>query len=387
MKKVNAHLHALHKSYLFSEIARKTQEYQAAFPSAQLLRLGIGDVSRPLASAVVRALCAAGEEMGRTETFRGYGPAQGYPFLREAVAASYRKMGAGIDAEDVFVSDGAKGDCASLPELLDFQSVIAVCDPVYPVYADSARMAGHPILFLPCREENGFFPEIPEETPAAVYLCSPNNPTGVAFSHEQLAPWVSWAQKNNVLLIFDSAYRDYVRSKDRVGSLFELPGAKEIGIECCSLSKGAGFTGLRCGWTVVPRENRWGLHDLWLKRQSTKTNGVAYPVQRAAEAALTEGAADCARDVAYYMESASLLRQSLEKAGYTLFGGEDAPYLWLKTPQGQSGWEWFDTLLKEKQIISTPGEGFGTQGAGFIRLSALGAREEIEEAARRLSAR
>ena len=388
MSFVNARLAALHESYLFSEISRRMAAFSRENPETRMLRLGIGDVTRPLAPAVVEALCRAGLEMGDPSAFRGYAPSQGYPFLIDAILRrEYAPLGIALSPEDVFISDGAKSDTANFQELLSPDATVAVCDPVYPVYADSNRMAGRAIVRLPCLPEGDFAPSPPEVPVHAVYLCSPNNPTGAALTRARLRGWVDWAREQNVLLLYDAAYRAYITAEDTPASVYEIDGAKEVAVEFGSFSKAYGFTGLRCAWTVAPRENRWGLQGLWARRVATKCNGVAYPVQRAAEAALLpEGHAQSMENVRYYMENARILRQALLKAGLMAFGGTDAPYLWVKCPRGLSGWAWFDALLREKQIVATPGEGFGACGAGYVRFSAFGSREDVLEAAARLAA-
>lgn len=387
MATVNAHLASLHGSYLFSEIGRRVATFSQENPQKRLLRLGIGDVTRPLSPAVVRALEAAAAEMGGAETFRGYAPSAGYPFLINAILQTeYEPLGVCLSPEDVFVSDGAKCDTANFQELFSPECVAAVCDPVYPVYADSNRMAGRRIVYLPCLPETGFAPAPPDTRVDLVYLCSPNNPTGAVLTREELARWVTYAKQTGAVLLYDAAYRAYIRDPSLPRSIFEIDGAKEVAVEFCSLSKSAGFTGLRCAWTVVPRENRLGLNALWARRVSTKFNGVAYPVQRAAEAALLpEGRAQCQETVSYYLENARILGRALKEAGYAVYGGENAPYLWVRCPEGLDGWAWFDELLLQKQIVLTPGEGFGACGKGFARFSSFAPQEDVLEAADRLA--
>lgn len=383
---VNSHLRAMNESYLFSEIARRTAAFSRENPGKRLIRLGIGDVTRPIAPAVVRALRAASEQMGRQETFHGYAPANGYPFLIDAIVKTeYQRLGIALAQEDIFISDGAKSDTGNFQELLGQEAVVAVCDPVYPVYADSNRMAGRRIVHLPCRAETGFAPAFPKEPVDAVYLCSPNNPTGAALTRAQLAQWVEYAHVHDAVILYDAAYRAYITGQETPRSVYEIDGAKEVAVEFCSLSKSAGFTGLRCAWTVVPRENRWGMNALWARRVATKFNGVAYPIQRAAEAALQpEGRAGSVENIRYYKENARLLKAALEAAGHAVYGGVDAPYLWARCPEGMGSWAWFDRLLREKQIVSTPGAGFGACGEGYVRFSAFGERADVEEAAERL---
>ncbi len=389
MSTVNARLAALHGSYLFSEIGRRvalfSQENQNQ-RKPRLIKLGIGDVTLPLAPAVVDALKKAAGEMGRKETFRGYAPSAGYPFLIDAIRETeYAPLGVLLSPDEIFISDGAKSDTANFQELLDPGAVVAVCDPVYPVYADSNRMAGREIVRVPCVAENGFLPVPPDARADAVYLCSPNNPTGAALTRAALSAWVAWARERGALLLYDAAYRAYITSVDAPRSVFEIDGAKEVAVECMSFSKSAGFTGLRCAWIVVPRENRWGMNALWARRVATKSNGVAYPVQRAGEAALSPaGHAQSMENVRYYMENARILRDALLSSGRMVFGGTDAPYLWTACPGGLSGWDWFDRLLREKGIVCTPGEGFGACGAGYARFSSFADREDVLEAAGRL---
>ncbi|MCL1964891.1 MAG: LL-diaminopimelate aminotransferase [Firmicutes bacterium] len=386
MSFINPHLISLNENYLFAEIARRAEAFSQENPGVRLLRLGIGDVTLPLAPAVVDALSRAAVEMGSADTFRGYAPYQGYPFLIDAILKTeYAPLGVTLHSDDIFVSDGAKSDTANIQELLSPDAKVAVCDPVYPVYVDSNLMAGRTIVHLPCRAETGFAPALPEIPVKAVYLCSPNNPTGVALTRAQLAEWVAWARAENAVIFYDAAYRTYVESPDAPRSIYEIDGAKEVALEFGSFSKSYGFTGLRCGWAVVPAENRWGLQKPWLRRVATKFNGVAYPVQRAAEAALLpEGHAQSLQNVRYYKENARLLLAALRDAGLTVFGGTDAPYLWVKCPDGLDSWTWFDRLLREKQIVTTPGEGFGACGAGYVRFSSLGGREDVAEAAARI---
>lgn len=387
MGAVNAHLGALHGSYLFSEIGRRVASFSQENQGSRLLRLGIGDVTRPIAPAVVMAMREAAAEMGRADTFRGYAPANGYPFLIDAILQTeYEPLGVHLSPEDVFVSDGAKSDTANFQELFSSEARVGVCDPVYPVYRDSNLMAGREIVRLPLTRGNAFLPEPPGGHIDIAYLCSPNNPTGAAMTRESLAKWVAYAQREDAVLLFDAAYRAYCAGGDAPRSVFELAGAKEVAVEFCSFSKSAGFTGVRCAWTVVPKENRWGLNALWARRVATKFNGVAYPIQRAAEAALLPiGRAQSGENIAYYMENARILREALEAAGHFVAGGVDAPYLWVQCPEGMDGWAWFDALLAQKQIVCTPGEGFGECGAGFVRFSSFASREDTEEAARRLS--
>lgn len=386
MATVNAHHAALHGSYLFSEIGRRVAVFSRENADQKLIRLGIGDVTLPVAESVVEALRKAAAEMGDKETFRGYAPSAGYPFLIDAILQSeYAPLGITLSEADIFVSDGAKSDTANFQELFSTLSVAAVCDPVYPVYVDSNKMAGREIVYLPCHAAEGFMPALPKKPVDIIYLCNPNNPTGAAFHYARLAEWVNYARETDAVILYDAAYRAYIESGDTPRSIYEIDGAKEVAIEFCSLSKSAGFTGLRCAWTVVPEENRWGLQPLWARRMATKFNGVAYPIQRAAEAALSpEGKLQSFQNIVYYKENARILRSALQGEGFTVFGGVDAPYLWVRCPGGMDGWAWFDVLLAEKGIVVTPGEGFGACGAGYVRFSSFAPREDVEEAAWRI---
>lgn len=386
MATVNPHCAALQGSYLFAEIGRRVAAFSKENTNQKLIRLGIGDVTLPIVPGVVDALVKASMEMSDPQTFRGYAPANGYDFLVDAIIKrEYEPLGVTLNPEDVFVSDGAKSDTANFQELFALDSVVAVCDPVYPVYVDSNLMAGREIFTLPCEAATGFMPELPERKADMIYLCSPNNPTGTALSYEQLAKWVEYAAQNNAVILYDAAYRSYIGSADTPGSIYQIDGAKEVAIEFCSFSKSAGFTGLRCGWAVVPKENRLGLSKLWARRMSTKFNGVAYPIQRAAEAALSpEGKAGTASQIAYYKENARILKETLQTMGITTYGGDDAPYLWVRCPDGMDGWMWFDWLLREKGIVVTPGEGFGACGTGYVRFSSFAMREDIQEAVSRM---
>ena len=385
MARVNESLAQMHESYLFSEVAKRTAAFLRE-SQGRLLRLGIGDVTRPVAPCCVAAMKRAAEEMGEADTFRGYPPGTGEPFLKRAILrAQYAPLGVTLCEDEIFVSDGAKSDAGALQELFAPEAVAAVCDPVYPVYLDSNRMAGRRTALLPCRAENGFCPEPPREPVDFLYLCSPNNPTGIALTRQALAQFVAWAQKKNAAILFDAAYRDYITDANCPRSIFEIDGAKEVAVEICSFSKGAGFTGLRCAWTAIPRENRWRLGALWERRQAAKFNGVSYPVQRAAEAALSpEGLAHAQENVRFYLRNAVLLRQAAESAGLVCFGGENAPYVWVRCPAGMSSWAWFDVLLRRERIVCTPGAGFGACGEGYVRFSAFGTREDTQCAAQRL---
>lgn len=387
MAKVNGHLAQMHESYLFSEVAKRAAAFSAECPERRLLRLGVGDVTRPIAPCCVEAMKRAADEMGGAATFRGYPPGTGEPFLKRAILlAEYAPLGVLLDESEIFVSDGAKTDAGALQELFAQDAAAAVCDPVYPVYLDANRMAGRRVVRMNCRAERGFCPEPPEERVDFLYLCSPNNPTGTALTRAQLARLVAWARENDAAILYDAAYRDYVVDGDCPRSVFEIDGAKEVAVELCSFSKGAGFTGLRCAWTAIPRENRWRLGELWARRQAAKFNGVSYPVQRAAEAALSaEGLRYMEESVRFYLENAAILRRALESAGIACFGGANAPYLWARCPEGMRSWDWFDALLRGAGVVCTPGAGFGACGEGYVRFSAFASRGDTEEAAEKIA--
>lgn len=388
--KLNDNYRNLSESYLFSEIARRVREYKEAEPEKgeRIVRLGIGDVTLPLAPAVVSAMEAAVREMGDASTFRGYPPEYGYDFLREAIASHYASFGVKISPEDIFVSDGAKSDVGNIVDILG-DNTVYIPDPVYPVYLDSNVMSGRRIEFIPGNEKNGFLP-MPDGIKcegAVFYLCSPNNPTGAVYDREKLRVWVDFALRTGSLIIFDSAYEAFVTG-DLPHSIYEIEGAEKCAVEICSFSKTAGFTGTRCAWCVVPSAAMSGgmsLNKMWRRRQATKFNGVSYPVQRAAEAALSpEGLSQCMENIAYYMENARIISDFLDRKGISYTGGRYSPYVWLKCPDGMSSWEFFDYLLTKAQVVGTPGEGFGSCGEGYFRLTSFGSREGTEEAVRRL---
>ncbi len=448
---INENFQKLPGSYLFAEVARRVKCYQEAHPDCELIRLGIGDVTRPLVPAVVEAMHRAVEEMGHEETFHGYGPDFGYPFLIDAIrAGDYAIRGVDIAPDEVFVSDGAKCDVGNIQELFSDDAVIAVTDPVYPVYVDSNAMAGRAgdyegdrwnrLVYLPCNAENGFEPPLPERPVDVIYLCYPNNPTGTVLTREQLKRFVDWARENGAIIIYDAAYRAYVTQPEIPLSIYEVEGAREVAIECNSFSKTAGFTGTRCAYTVIPHEvcgldaqgnrvslnqlwarevaiecnsfsktagftgtrcaytviphevcgldaqgNRVSLNQLWKRRMATKFNGVSYPVQRGAEAVYTsEGQQQIKAVIADYMENARIIRESLTEKGLTVFGGVNAPYIWLKTPGGMDSWSFFDKLLDECRIVGTPGAGFGPSGEGYFRLTAFNTREKTLQAMARV---
>src|SRR5437763_7281041 len=397
----------LQAGYLFPEVARRVREFSEQNPDAakRLIRCGIGDVTEPLPRAAIDAMKAAADELGRRETFRGYGPEQGYEFLRSKIAQfDYRDRGVDISDDEIFLSDGSKCDCGHILDILGEQNKIAITDPVYPVYVDTNVMAGHTgpvqtdgsyegIIYLPCTIENNFVPEPPQEHADVVYLRFPNNPTGAVASRAQLTSWVQYARDHDSLLLFDAAYEGYIRDPGIPHSIFEIDGARECAIEFRSFSKTGGFTGVRCGFTVLPKsvlartENgkKLALHPLWHRRWSTKSNGVSYPVQRGAEALYSdEGRKQCRALIAHYMGNAKILKEACEDIGLKVFGGENAPYVWVKTPDGLTSWQMFDRMLNEINVVITPGAGFGAQGEGYIRISAFNSRENAEEVARRL---
>ena len=390
--KINANYANLEESYLFSTIAHKVADYQAAHPDADIIRLGIGDVTLPLASSVVAALHKASEEQGHKETFHGYIPSeQGYPFLREAIRNYYAGRGTAVDTEEIFISDGAKSDLGNLLDLFDVDNTVLVPDPIYPVYVDDNVMAGRRIAYMPATAENHFLP-LPDENTAGdiVYLCSPNNPTGATYSRDQLKAWVDWANAHDAVILFDAAYECFVSEEGLARSIFEIEGAKTCAIEICSFSKIAGFTGTRCGYTVVPAALTRGgmsLNKMWLRRQTTKLNGVAYIVQRAAAAVFSpEGMEQIQQNLDYYLRNAAVIGAALEEAGVWYCGGKNSPYLWLKCPDGMTSWQFFDWLLDTAHVVGTPGEGFGACGEGYFRLTAFGDAERTKEAAARIVA-
>lgn len=399
MTKVNQNFLKLPGSYLFSEVARRISAYSAAHPQAKIIKLSIGDVTRPLAPAVIQAMHQAVDEMGTFEGFHGYGPEQGYAFLREAIAQhDYAARGVDVKPEEIFVSDGAKSDCGNIGDIFSEDCVVAVCDPVYPVYIDANAMSGRAgdyigdkwsnIVYMPCTAENSFFPALPERVPDLIYLCFPNNPTGMAATKEQLKVWVDYANEHGSVILYDAAYRAYISDPELPRSIYEIPGAETCAIEFCSFSKTAGFTGTRCGWTVIPRSlvrDGESLYDMWMRRQSTKFNGTAYVIQRAAEAVYSdEGKKQVAELIAYYMNNAKVIREGLTSAGLEVYGGTDSPYIWFKAPDGQGSWEFFDRLLHEANVVTTPGAGFGPSGEGFIRLTAFGDADNTHEAIERI---
>jgi LL-diaminopimelate aminotransferase len=401
MYKINDNYQKLPGSYLFSAIAKKVAQYTAANPDAKIIRLGIGDVTQPLAPAIIDALHGAVDEMADAATFRGYAPDLGYSFLREAIASNdYAPRGCGISADEIFVSDGAKSDSGNIQEIFSVDNKIAVCDPVYPVYVDSNVMAGRTgtydaatqmwsdVIYMPCTKENGFVPEFPKETPDIIYLCLPNNPTGTTITKDELQSWVDYANRIGAIIIYDAAYEAYISEDDVAHSIYECEGAKTCAIELRSFSKNAGFTGVRLGFAVVPKELKCGdvsLNSMWARRHGTKFNGAPYIVQRAGEAVYSEaGKAQLKEQVAYYMRNAAAIKNGLNDAGYTVFGGVNAPYIWLKTPDKMDSWEFFDYLLTEANVVGTPGSGFGPSGEGYFRLTAFGSYENTVAAIERI---
>ncbi|WP_444660041.1 LL-diaminopimelate aminotransferase [Caproiciproducens sp. R2] len=400
MLKVNENFIKLPASYLFVDIAKKVNEFSRQHPETEIIRLGIGDVTRPLPKAVVKAMQAAAEEMGQAETFRGYGPEAGYEFLRTAIAENdFIKRGVQIDIDEIFVSDGAKSDTGSIGDIFGVDNVVAVCDPVYPVYVDTNVMAGRAgeysegrgwsrIVYMPCRKENGFLPELPKERVDMIYLCFPNNPSGVGISRGELKKWVDYALANQSVILYDAAYEAFITEEDMPHSIYEIEGAKKCAIEFRSFSKTAGFTGTRCAYTILPKELVFGgvsLNKLWDRRQSTKMNGVSYVVQRGAEAVFSEkGRREVRENIAYYLKNARIIVDGLQKAGFEVYGGVNSPYVWLKTPDGLTSWEFFDLLLEKTGVVGTPGSGFGVGGEGYFRLTSFNTKENTEKAVERI---
>ena len=399
---INENYLKLPGSYLFSNIAKKINAYQSENPEAEILRLGIGDVTQPLAPAIIEALHKAVDEMANAETFHGYAPDLGYEFLRSAIAKNdYKDRGCDIAADEIFVSDGAKCDSGNIQEIFGLDNKIAVCDPVYPVYVDTNVMSGRSgeynpntqnfdgMIYMPCLEENDFVPEFPKENPDIIYLCFPNNPTGATITKAQLQEWVDYAKRIGAVIIYDAAYEAYITEEKIPHSIYECEGARECAIELHSFSKNAGFTGVRLGYTVVPKDLKCGdvqLHSLWARRHGTKYNGAPYIVQRAGEAVYSDaGKAQLKEQVAYYMQNAKVIYEGLKNAGYSVSGGINAPYVWLKTPDKMTSWEFFDKLLHEANVVGTPGSGFGAHGEGYFRLSAFGSHENTIKAVERIT--
>lgn len=403
MFRVNEDYLKLPGSYLFSTIGKKVAAFQEANPDKSIIRLGIGDVTQPLAPAIIEALHSAVDEMAHADTFRGYAPDLGYEFLRNAIAKNdYQDRGCEIRADEIFISDGAKCDSGNIQEIFAKDNRIAVCDPVYPVYVDTNVMAGRTgvynakeetwsdVIYMPCTKETGFVPELPRETPDMIYLCFPNNPTGLAVTRDQLQEWVDYANKVGAVIIYDAAYEAYITEDDVPHTIYECEGARTCAVELRSFSKNAGFTGVRLGATVIPKDLRCKdvmLHSLWARRHGTKYNGAPYIVQRAGEAVYSEaGKAQLKEQIAYYMKNARVIYEGLKSAGYQVSGGVNAPYIWLETPKGMSSWEFFDHLLARANVVGTPGSGFGPSGEGYFRLTAFGSYENTVAAIERIKA-
>ncbi len=387
--KLNENYLNINDSYLFSTIAKKVAAYQKANPDKKVLRLGIGDVTLPLAPAVISAMHAAVEEMAHKQTFRGYGPEQGYAFLKDAVKDYYKERGVELEQDEIFISDGAKSDLGNILDLFSEDNIVLVPDPVYPVYVDTNVMAGRKIIYMNATAENGFLP-MPDFSVDAdiIYLCSPNNPTGAAYTKAQLEKWVEYANKKGAVILYDAAYECFITDEKLAKSIYQVEGAKTCAIEFCSFSKMAGFTGTRCGYTVVPEALKSGKlspNKMWLRRQTTKFNGVPYIVQRGAAAVFTEeGRAQIKESINYYMNNAKIIAEGLRSLGIWFTGGENSPYIWLKCPDGMTSWEFFDYLLENAQVVGTPGAGFGVNGEGYFRLTAFGSEEVTREAVERI---
>lgn len=388
MLKINENYAKLKESYLFSEIAHCVSAFSKEHPEKKLIRMGIGDVTLPLCDAVVSAMKQASEEMGKAETFRGYGPEQGYDFIKEKIREYYAKRGVSLSPDSIFISDGAKSDLGNILDIFSKDNTVLIPAPVYPVYVDTNVMDGRKIVFADANEKNGFLPLPDDKTDAdIIYICSPNNPTGAVYDHEGLTKWVDFAKKHGSVILFDAAYEAFVADKELPRSIYEIDGAKECAIEFCSLSKTAGFTGTRCGYTVVPEELIFGGHSLnkfWLRRQTTKFNGVSYIVQRAAEAVFSdEGQKQIIENINYYRENARIITSAFDELGITYFGGKNSPYIWMKCPDGMDSWTFFDRLLTDAGVVGTPGAGFGENGEGFFRLTSFSNHENTTEAMER----
>ena len=406
MIKINENFLELQESYLFATIAQKVAKYSKENPDKKIIKLGIGDVTRPIPQVVLQAIHKATDEQASSETFRGYGPEQGYEFLREKIKEyDYKSRNVDIDIDEIFVSDGAKCDCGNIVDILAQDNKVAITDPVYPVYLDTNVMSGRSgkydketgkyenIVYIPATSKNNFVPELPKEKVDIIYLCYPNNPTGTTLTKEQLATWVKYAKENKALILFDAAYEAFITDENVPHSIYEIEGAKEVAIEFRSYSKTAGFTGMRCAFIVVPKELKGytksgeevSINKLWNRRHCTKFNGVSYIVQRAAEAVYTEeGRKQIKENIDYYKENAKIIKQGLEEVGYTVYGGVNSPYVWLKLPDGMKSWDFFDKLLTEANVVGTPGVGFGPSGEGYFRLTGFGTKENTQEAIRRI---
>jgi LL-diaminopimelate aminotransferase len=405
MARINDNYLKLKAGYLFPEIGRRVREFTSANPAARVIRLGIGDVTRPLVPAVLKAFHAAVDDLGTGENFHGYGPEQGYDWLIDTIIEkSYKPLGVELKTSEIFISDGSKCDCANILDIFDLSNKVAICDPVYPVYNDTNVMVGRTgeandkgyyegIVYMPCTAENNFTPAPPAEKVDIIYLCYPNNPTGAVATRDELKQWVDYALKNDAVIFFDAAYEAFITDPSIPHSIYEIEGAEKCAVEFRSFSKTAGFTGVRCALTVVPegvtaktaKGETVALNKLWNRRQSTKFNGVSYPVQKAAQAVYSDEGWEQVREVIdYYMQNARIIREGLTAAGIKCYGGVNAPYIWLETPEGMSSWDFFDKLLQECNVVGTPGSGFGPSGEGYFRLSAFGERENVEEAVRRI---
>ena len=381
---INTHLQQLRGHYLFTEIANRTKAYQQTHPEAHVLRLGIGDVTLPLPSVIIEAMHRAVDELASAATFRGYGPEEGYLWLRQAIVDNdYTPRGIHVSPEEVFISDGAGSDLGNLSELFDASNSVAILEPSYPAYVDTSRMAGREIIWLPCLAQNNFYPALPKQKADIIYLCFPNNPTGTVLTRDELSRWVEYARENHSIILFDAAYEAFIEDPDVPHSIYEIEGAQEVAIEIRSFSKTAGFTAVRCGYTVVPKAT--SLQTMWLRRQCTKFNGASYISQRAAEATYTpEGKAAIQANLSYYKQTAQIFLEGLRTLGYEVFGGKNAPYIWCRVPHGYTSWSFFDHLLHTSQIVCTPGAGFGPTGEGFVRFSAFSNRKDVEEALKRM---
>ena len=406
MSYINENFLNLQQSYLFANIAKKVAKYSEEHPDKKIIKLGIGDVTRPIVPACVEAMHKAVDEIGTQEGFKGYGPEQGYEFLRKAIVEKdYKKRGVDLELDEIFVSDGAKCDCGNIVDIFAQDNKVAITDPVYPVYLDTNVMSGRSgeydensgtyknIVYLPVTAENNFMPELPKEKVDMLYLCFPNNPTGTVLPKEELKKWIDYAKQNNSIILYDAAYEAFITEEDIPHSIYEIEGAKEVAIEFKSFSKTAGFTGVRCAYVVIPKEVKGytkdgkaiDLNQLWNRRTWTKFNGTSYIVQRAAEATFTEeGQRQIKENINYYRENAKIIKEGLEEAGFTVYGGVNSPYIWLKVPEGMTSWEFFDKLLEEVNIVGTPGSGFGPHGEGYFRLTAFGTRENTQEAIERI---
>ena len=394
MSLINENFLKLQASYLFSTIAKKVAKYTEENPDKQIIKLGIGDVTRPIVPACVEAMHKAVDEIGTAEGFKGYGPEQGYDFLRTAIVENdYKTRGVEIEKDEIFVSDGAKCDCGNIVDIFGKENKVAITDPVYPVYLDTNIMSGREVIYLPVTAENNFVPELPKEKVDMIYLCFPNNPTGTVLTKEDLKKWVDYAKENNSVILYDAAYEAFITEENIPHSIYEVEGAKEVAIEFRSYSKTAGFTGVRCAYVVIPKELKGKTKDgeevsynkLWNRRTCTKFNGVSYIVQRAAEATYAEeGRKQIQENINYYLENARIIKQGLEKAGFTCYGGVNSPYVWLKVPDGMTSWEFFDELLEKANVVGTPGSGFGPHGEGYFRLTAFGTKENTQKAIERI---